>query len=300
MMRIGLFLLTNLAVIVVAGFILNLLGITAIWQSGQGLMLSPLLVMCFVVGMVGSLISLFMSKWIAKKTAGVHIIETPSNQAEQWLLQTVADLSQRAGIKMPEVGIFYSSQSNAFATGWNKNDALVAVSSGLLERMTADEVRAVLGHEIGHVANGDMVTMSLVQGVVNTFVMFFSRVIGDIIDRNVFGRGDDDPPGLGYFVTTLVLDLVFGILANIIVMWFSRYREYRADEAGARLAGKQSMINALLRLQAEANMPDQMPAEMKAFAIAEGQQQGFSFAALFHSHPSIEQRVAALQQSNIP
>lgn len=298
MMRIGLFLLTNLAVLVVAGIILSIFGVGS-YHSAGGLNLGNLLVFCFVFGMAGSFVSLFMSKWIAKKTTGTQIIETPGNQAEQWLLQTVAELSQRAGIKTPEVGIFYSTQSNAFATGWNKNAALVAVSSGLLERMTADEVRAVLAHEIGHVANGDMVTLSLVQGVVNTFVMFFARIAGDFIDRNFFGRGDNDPPGIAYFLTTIVLDIVFGILASTIVLWFSRYREYRADEAGARLAGKQAMISALLRLRDEQNMPDQMPKEMQAFAIAEGQHQGFSLAALFHTHPSIEQRVEALQKLNI-
>ncbi len=298
MMRIGLFLLTNLAVLVVAGLILSILGVGSYYGQG-GLNLSNLLVICFVFGMVGSLISLFMSKWIAKRSTGTQIIESPSNQAEQWLLQTVAQLAERAGIKMPEVGIFYSAQSNAFATGWNKNDALVAVSSGLLERMSEDEVRAVLAHEIGHVANGDMVTLALVQGVVNAFVMFFARVAGDFIDRAVFGRSSDEAPGIGYFVITMVLDIVFGILASTIVLWFSRHREYRADEAGARLAGKQAMISALLRLKAESTMPDQMPKEMQAFAIAEGQHQGFSLAALFHTHPSIEQRVAALEKLNV-
>jgi len=289
MMRIGLFLLTNLAVLVVAGIILSLFGVGSYHGAG-GLNLGNLLV------------SLFMSKWMAKKTTGTELIDpnAPRNQAESWLLQTVAELSQRAGINMPEVGIFPSYQSNAFATGWNKNDALVAVSSGLLERMNKDELRAVLAHEIGHVANGDMVTLALIQGVVNAFVMFFARVVGDFIDRNVFGRQDDEAPGMGYFIITMVLDIVFGILASAIVMWFSRYREYRADEAGARLAGKQAMISALLRLQAETEMPDQMPKEMKAFAIAEGKEQGFSLAALFQTHPTIEQRVAALHQLDCP
>lgn len=252
--------------------------------------------------MVGSMISLFMSKWMAKKTTGTELIDpnAPRNQAEAWLLQEVAQLAQRSGIKMPEVGIFPSYQSNAFATGWNKNDALVAVSTGLLERMNKDELRAVLAHEIGHVANGDMVTLALVQGVVNAFVMFFARVAGDFIDRNVFGREDGEAPGLAYFAITIVLDIVFGVLASAIVMWFSRYREYRADEAGARLAGKQAMISALLRLQAESQLPDAMPKEMKAFAIAAGQEQGFSLAALFQTHPTIEQRVAALQQLDCP
>ncbi|MBF7682085.1 protease HtpX [Acinetobacter sp. B5B] len=302
MMRIGLFLLTNLAVLVVAGLILSVLGVGSYHGAG-GLKLGNLLVVCFVFGMVGSFISLFMSKWMAKKTTGTELINpnAPRNQAEMVLLQMVSDLSQRAGIKMPEVGIFPSYQSNAFATGWNKNDALVAVSSGLLERMNQNELRAVLAHEIGHVANGDMVTLSLVQGVVNTFVMFFARVVGDFIDRNLFGREDGEAPGIAYFIITMVLDIVFGILASAVVMWFSRYREYRADEAGAQLAGKQAMISALLRLQAEHELPDQMPKEMKALAITEGKEQGgFSLSALFQTHPSIEQRVAALQRLNCP
>ena len=300
MMRIGLFLLTNLAVVVIAGLILSILGVGS-YRSAGGLNLSNLLVLCFVFGMVGSIVSLFMSKWMALKTTGTELIDpnAPRNQAEVWLLQEVAQLSQRAGIQMPDVGIFPSYQSNAFATGWNKNDALVSVSTGLLERMNKDELRAVLAHEIGHVANGDMVTLALIQGVVNAFVMFFARIVGDFIDRNVFGRADDAPPGLAFIAITMVLDIVFGILASAIVMWFSRQREYRADEAGAQLAGKEAMISALLRLQAESEMPDQMPKEMKAFAIAEGREQGFSLAALFQTHPSIEERVAALRQLNV-
>jgi len=300
MMRIGLFLLTNLAVLVVAGIILSLLGVGS-YRSAGGLNLGNLMVFCLVFGMVGSFISLFLSKWMALKTTGTELIDpnAPRNQAEAWLLQEVAQLSQRSGINMPDVGIFPSYQSNAFATGWNKNDALVAVSSGLLERMNKDELRAVLAHEIGHVANGDMVTLSLIQGVVNAFVMFFARVVGDYIDRNVFGREEGQAPGLAFIGITIVLDIVFGILASAIVMWFSRHREYRADEAGARLAGKQAMINALLRLQSESEMPDQMPKEMKAFAIAEGKEQGFSLAALFQTHPTIEQRVEALQRLNV-
>ncbi|RZG72634.1 protease HtpX [Acinetobacter sp. WCHAc060025] len=301
MMRIGLFLLTNLAVLVVAGLILSILGVGSYHGAG-GLKLGNLMVICLVFGMVGSLISLFMSKWMALKTTGTELIDpnAPRSQAEVWLLQEVAQLSQRAGIQMPDVGIFPSYQSNAFATGWNKNDALVSVSTGLLERMNKDELRAVLAHEIGHVANGDMVTLSLIQGVVNAFVMFFARVAGDFIDRTLFGREEGEAPGIAYFVISMVLDIVFGILASAIVMWFSRHREYRADEAGAQLAGKEAMISALLRLQAESEMPDQMPKEMKAFAIAEGKEQGFSLAALFQTHPSIEQRVAALRQLNLP
>jgi heat shock protein HtpX len=297
MMRIGLFLLTNLAVLVVVGIILSVLGVGSTHRS-DGLNYTNLLVICFVFGMVGSMISLFMSKYIAKKTTGTQLIETPQNPAEQWLVNTVAELSGRAGIKMPEVGIFPSYQSNAFATGWNKNDALVSVSTGLLERMNKDELRAVLAHEIGHVANGDMVTLSLIQGVVNTFVMFFARIIGNFVDRAIF-KNESDSPGMGYFITSIVMDILLGILASAIVMWFSRVREFRADEAGARLAGKDAMISALLRLRAEHELPDQMPQEMKAFAISSGQQQGFSIAALFQTHPTIEQRVAALQQLNL-
>ncbi len=300
MMRIGLFLLTNLAVLVVAGIILSLLGVGS-YRSAGGLNLGNLMVFCLVFGMVGSIISLFLSKWMALKTTGTELIDpnAPRNQAEVWLLQEVAQLSERSGIKMPDVGIFPSYQSNAFATGWNKNNALVSVSSGLLERMNQDELRAVLAHEIGHVANGDMVTLSLIQGVVNAFVMFFARVVGDFIDRTFFGREEGEAPGMAFFLITIVLDIVFGILASAIVMWFSRYREYRADEAGARLAGKQAMINALLRLQSESEMADPMPKEMKAFAITEGKSEGFSLAALFQTHPSIEQRVEALQKLDL-
>lgn len=297
MLRIGLFLLTNLAVMVVVGIVLSILGVGSTHTAG-GLNLGNLLVLCFVYGMVGSGISLLISKPLAKWSTKTQIIKEPTNQAEAWLLQTVEQLAQSAGIKTPDVGIFPSYQSNAFATGWNRNSALVAVSTGLLERMNQDELRAVLAHEIGHVANGDMVTLALVQGVVNAFVMFFARIIGNFVDRAVF-KNESDQPGIAYFVTSLVMDILLGIAASAIVMWFSRIREYRADEAGARLAGKPAMISALLRLQQEKDMPDQMPAEMKAFAISSGTQQGFSLAALFSSHPSIEKRVEALHKLNV-
>lgn len=297
MLRIALFLLTNLAVVVIAGIVLSILGVGSTHGPGNQLNLQALLIFCFVFGMVGSLFSLFISKWMAKRSTGTQIIENPRTEEERWLVSTVQELANKAGIKMPEVGIFPSYQSNAFATGWNKNAALVAVSSGLLQRMSRDEVKAVLGHEIGHVANGDMVTLSLIQGVVNTFVMFFSRIIGNFVDRVVFKN--EDGPGIAYFVTSMIADLVLGILASIIVMWFSRVREYRADEAGAKLAGKQSMINALRRLQAEHEVPDQMPAEMTALAITEGKREGFSFAALFMSHPPLERRIEALQAKQI-
>jgi len=297
MLRIGLFLLTNLAVLVVVGIIMSIFGVGSTHTAG-GLNLTNLLILCFLWGMVGSIISLLLSKPIAKWTTKTQIIQSPSNQAEAWLLQTVNELSQRAGIKMPEVGIFPSHQSNAFATGWNKNKALVAVSTGLLSRMNQDELRAVLAHEIGHVANGDMVTLALIQGVVNAFVMFFARIIGNFVDRVIF-KNESDSPGIAYFVTSIIMDIILGIAASAIVMYFSRIREYRADEAGARLAGKQAMISALLSLRQEQEMPDEMPKEMKAFAISAGKEQGFSLAALFQTHPSIEDRVAALQRLNV-
>ena len=297
MLRIVLFLLTNLAVMLVAGVVLSLLGVGSTHGAGNTLQLGNLLVMCFVFGTVGSLVSLLMSKWMAKRSMGVQMIESPRSGEERWLVDTVAELSQKAGIKMPEVGIFPSYQSNAFATGWNKNAALVAVSSGLLQRMTRDEVRAVLGHEIGHVANGDMVTLALVQGVVNAFVMFFSRIIGNFVDRVVFKN--EDGPGIAYMVTSIIADIVLGILASTIVMYFSRYREFRADEAGAQLAGRQAMINALRALQREHEVPDQMPAEMTAMAITTGKREGFSVASLFMSHPPLEKRIEALQNLQI-
>ena len=297
MLRIVLFLLTNLAVMLVAGVVLSLLGVGSTHGAGNTLQLGNLLAMCFVFGTVGSLISLLMSKWMAKRSMGVQLIESPRTGEERWLVDTVAELSQKAGIKMPEVGIFPSYQSNAFATGWNKNAALVAVSAGLLQRMTRDEVRAVLGHEIGHVANGDMVTLALVQGVVNAFVMFFSRIIGNFVDRVIFKN--EEGPGIAYYVTSIIADIVLGILASTIVMYFSRYREFRADEAGAQLAGRQAMINALRALQREQEVPDQMPAEMTAMAITTGKREGFSFASLFMSHPPLEKRIEALQNLQI-
>jgi len=297
MMRIALFLLTNLAVVVVAGIVLSLLGVGSTHGAGNTLQLGNLLVFCFVFGSVGSLVSLLMSKWMAKRAMRVQMIENPRTAEERWLLENVAELSQKAGIKMPEVGIFASHQSNAFATGWNKNDALVAVSTGLLQRMRREEVRAVLAHEIGHVANGDMVTLALIQGVVNAFVMFFSRIIGNFVDRVVFKN--EDGPGIAYYVTSIIADIVLGILASTIVMYFSRYREFRADEAGARLAGRQNMIDALRALQREHEVPDQMPAEMTAMAITTGKREGFSFASLFMSHPPLEKRIEALQNMQI-
>ena len=243
--RVALFLATNLAVLVVASVTLKLLGVDRYTGQNYG----SLLAFCAVFGFAGALISLFISKWMAKMSTRTEIISQPRTRHEQWLLQTVEQLSREAGIKMPEVGIFPAYEANAFATGWNKNDALVAVSQGLLERFSPDEVRAVLAHEIGHVSNGDMVTLALIQGVVNTFVMFFARIFGSFVDRVILKN--EDGHGIGYFVATIFAELVLGILASIIVMWFSRKREFRADEAGAQLAGTSAMIGALQRLRAE-------------------------------------------------
>ncbi|SPJ34559.1 protease HtpX [Kushneria phyllosphaerae] len=296
MMRIVLFLATNLAVVLVASITLRLLGVEN-YLAGSGLNLTSLLIFCFVFGMAGSLVSLLLSKKMAKMSTKAQIIDRPSNANEQWLYDTVAELARDAGIKMPEVGIFPAQQANAFATGWNKNDALVCVSAGLLNQMRPEEVRAVLGHEIGHVANGDMVTLSLIQGVLNTFVMFFARIVAQVLDS--FLRRDDEGGGLGfmgYFAVVMVLEIVFGLIASIIVAWFSRYREYRADEAGARLAGSGAMINALARLKAQQNMPDQMPDSLTAFAITTGQTRKL-MERLFASHPPLDDRIAALKKA---
>ncbi len=288
MMRIMLFLATNLAVLVIASITLKLLGVDRF--TGQNL--GSLLIFCAVFGFAGSLVSLFISKWMAKMSTGTQIITQPRTRHEQWLLQTVEELSRQAGIKMPEVGIFPAYEANAFATGWNKNDALVAVSQGLLERFSPDEVRAVLAHEIGHVANGDMVTLALIQGVVNTFVMFFARIFGNFVDKVILKN--EDGHGIGYFVATIFAELVLGILASIIVMWFSRKREYKADEAGARLAGTGAMIAALQRLRAEQGVPVQMPDSLTAFGINGGLKNGL--AGLLMSHPPLEDRIEALRR----
>ncbi|TPE47256.1 protease HtpX [Maribrevibacterium harenarium] len=291
-MRIVLFLLTNIAVLIVASVVLNLLGVSH-YLSGSGLNLTSLLIFCAVFGFAGSLISLFLSKTMAKFGTKAEVITQPRNHKEAWLLGTVEELSQKAGIKMPEVAVFPQHSANAFATGWNKNDALVAVSSGMLERYPPDEIKAVMAHEIGHVANGDMVTLSLIQGVVNTFVMFFARIAGYAVDQ--FLRKDDEESGSvgwGYYIATFIFEILFGILASMIVMWFSRYREFRADEAGARLAGKGAMIAALARIQAE-NEQNTMPESMVAFGIRKGRNS--TFGELFSSHPPIDDRIRALQ-----
>ena len=293
-MRIVLFLATNLAVLVLVSVIFNLLGLEGILaNNGVDLNLGSLLVFCGLFGMSGSLISLLLSKFMAKRGTGTQLIESPSNREEQWLVDTVKSLADDAGIGMPEVGIFPSDAANAFATGWNRNSALVAVSSGLLRRFEEREARAVLAHEIGHVANGDMITLSLVQGVVNTFVMFFARIIGHTVDRVVFKT--ERGYGIGYFVVTIVAEIVLGILASMIVMWFSRYREYRADAAGARLADREGMIAALQRLKVEQGLPGDLPGELTAFGIRS--HKGSGLAGLLRSHPPLDDRILALQNT---
>ncbi len=293
MMRILLFLATNLAILLVASVTLNLLGVPRMaYGYGFNVTLQDLLIYCAVFGFAGSLISLFISKPMAKWSTGTQIIDQPRTASEAWLLDTVKELSDKAGIRMPEVGVFPSHESNAFATGWNRNAALVAVSEGMLSRFSREEIRAVLGHEIGHVANGDMITLTLIQGVVNTFVMFFARIIGGVVDRALNSSEEEQSgPGMAYYVVTLVMELVLGILASMIVMWFSRYREYRADYAGASLASRAGMINALARLRAEQDVPSGLPATMTAFGIRSGVAQ-----KLFSSHPPLEERIARLQQ----
>ncbi|MFT4763121.1 MAG: heat shock protein HtpX [Oleispira sp.] len=291
MMRIVLFLLTNLAVIAVASITLSLLGVGSYLEQGNNLNLNNLLAFCLVFGMAGSFISLLISKWMAKRSMGVQIIEQPQNASEQWLYSTVKELADKAGIGMPEVGIFHSDAPNAFATGWNKNNALVAVSTGLLQRMNKDEVAAVLGHEIGHVANGDMVTLALIQGVVNAFVMFFARIIGNFVDKAVFKN--EHGPGIAFYITTFIAEIVLGILASTIVAWFSRRREFRADEAGAALTSNAAMASALMRLKETYDQPSELSGELVAFGIrGEGK-----LSALFSSHPPLDDRIAALQNA---
>lgn len=291
MMRILLFLATNLAVILVASITLSLLGVGS-YMTANGLDYGNLLAFCLVFGMVGSVVSLLMSKWMAKRSMGVRVIEQASNADEQWLLSTVQELADKARIGMPEVGIFASPQANAFATGANRNNSLVAVSTGLLNKMSREEVKAVLGHEIGHVANGDMITLTLIQGVVNAFVMFFARIIGSFIDRAVFKN--ENGHGMGFYIATFFAEVVLGILASTIVFWFSRRREYRADIAGAELVSPAAMASALMRLKAEYEQPSDMPDEMVAFGIS-GEMKN-KLGGLFMSHPPLDKRIEALKQ----
>jgi heat shock protein HtpX len=295
MKRIFLFVATNIAVLLVLSVSLRLLGLEGyLYQQGVNINYNALLLFAAVFGFGGSLISLAMSKWTAKRFTGARVIEQPQDATETWLLDTVRHHAQRAGIAMPEVAVYDAPDMNAFATGARRNNALVAVSTGLLQSMKRDEVEAVLGHEITHVANGDMVTLALIQGVLNTFVIFLSRVIGYVVDRAVFKteRGH----GLGFWITVIVAQILLGILASIIVMWFSRQREFRADAGGARLAGTQKMIGALERLKLGVGQPH-LPDQLAAFGISGGIGQGLK--RLFMSHPPLEERIAALQRHGV-
>jgi heat shock protein HtpX len=289
MKRIMLFLATNIAILLILSVSLQLLGIDSMLDQAGGINMQALLIMAAVLGMGGSFISLLMSKWMAKHATGAQVIVEPRTATEKWLVDTVRRQAEQAGIGMPEVAIYDAPDMNAFATGFNRNNALVAVSTGLLSGMQRDEVEAVLGHEISHVANGDMVTLTLIQGVVNTFVIVLSRVVGHLVDKVVFKT--ERGYGPAFYITSIVAQLVLGILASMIVMWFSRQREFRADEGGAHLAGTGSMIGALQRLAAGHGAP--LPDQMAAFGISGGM--GAGFKRLFMSHPPIEERIAALR-----
>lgn len=293
MLRIGLFLLTNIAIMIIISLVFSLLGLeSTLAQNGVDLNLEALLIMSTVIGMSGSFISLAMSRWSAKRMMGADVITEAKDNTQRWLLQTVERQAQQAGIKMPEVAIFDSADVNAFATGMSKNAALVAVSSGLLANMKQGEIEAVLAHEVSHVANGDMVTLALVQGIVNTFVIFFSRIVGHLVDRVVFKTQRGYGPA--YYITSIVAQIAFGILASSIVMYFSRRREFRADEGGAHLAGTGNMVAALQRLQS-IHQPAHMPDQLAAFGINASVASGIR--KLFMSHPPLEERIAALQAS---
>ena len=288
MLRIGLFLLTNLAIVAVVSIVFSVLGIGGmLQQNGVDLDLQGLLIISLVWGFAGSLISLALSKFAAKRAMRVKVIDRPADGTEAWLVETVQRQAKQAGIGMPEVGVFDHPSPNAFATGWNRNNALVAVSTGLLQAMKRNEVEAVLGHEVSHVANGDMVTLALLQGVVNAFVIFFARVIGHVVDRAVFRTQRGHGPG--FWIVSIFAQVVLGILASMVVMWFSRRREFRADAGGADLAGRQDMIDALKRLKGDRHVAA-IPDEIRAFAINAGRMQ-----ALFASHPPLDRRIAALE-----
>jgi heat shock protein HtpX len=290
MMRILLFLATNVAVMVVISILFNLLGLSG-YVNAQGLDLGALLMMSAVIGVTGSVISLAMSKTMAKSSMGVQVIAQPQNQTEKWLVDVVTRQSQKAGIGMPEVGIFQAPVANAFATGMNRNNALVAVSTGLLQSMTPDEVEAVVGHEISHVANGDMVTMALMQGVLNTFVYFFASIIGYVVDRALSGDNERSGVGMGYYIVQMIAQIALGFLASMLVCWFSRYREFHADAGGATLAGREKMIGALRALQ-RGHEAEELPGQFAAFGI-----NGGGIQKLFMTHPPLEERIAALQNA---
>ena len=292
MKRIALFIATNVAVLVVLTIAMRLLGIESLLnEQGTQLDLQSLLIFSAVIGFAGSFISLAISKWSAKRLTGARVIKDPRNETERWLLSTVQRQAQTAGIGTPEVAIYDSPDINAFATGANRNNALVAVSTGLLVRLSRGELEAVLGHEVSHVANGDMVTLTLIQGVVNTFVIFFSRIIGFLVDRLIFRT--ERGYGPGFFIASIVAQIVLGILASTIVMWFSRRREFRADQGGAQLAGRQNMINALERLR-RTHEPSALPESMRAMGISSSRAVGLK--RLFMSHPPLEERIAALKR----
>ncbi len=287
--RLFLFLATNLAVLALVSIVMSILGVNPQQTSG-------LLVMAALFGFGGSIISLLMSKWIAKRTTGAQVITQPRNEAEQWLLATVRRQAEAAGIGMPEVAIYDAPEINAFATGANRNNALVAVSTGLLRAMTRDEAEAVLGHEVSHVANGDMVTMALLQGVLNTFVIVLARVVGRVVDGAISGNRESDSPGFGYYIIVFVLEMVFGLFASMIAMWFSRHREFRADAGGAALAGREKMAAALERL-AQMHGASTLPKQVAAFGISGGV--GSGLQRLLMSHPPLEERIARLRQGGV-
>ena len=293
MKRIFLLVVTNFAVLAVLSITMQLLGVDRMLEQDTGLNLQGLLLMAAIFGFGGSFISLAISKWMAKMATGAQVIEVPSNTTERWLVDTVKRQAEKAGIGLPDVAIYDAPEINAFATGWNRNDALVAVSSGLLQNMTREEAEAVLGHEISHVANGDMVTLTLIQGVLNTFVIFLSRVVGFIVDRVLLKN--ERGYGVGFMVTTFVAQIVLGILASIIVMWFSRWREFRADAGGAALAGRDKMIAALERLKLNQEQ-SQLPAQISAFGISGGG----GWMRLLMSHPPLDERIAALRAGGQP
>ncbi|MBI3221571.1 MAG: protease HtpX [Nitrosomonadales bacterium] len=292
MKRIFLFILTNLAVVFVINITLRLLGVDRWLTETGGINFGALLVMSAVIGFAGSLVSLAMSKWSAKRMVGAQVIENPSDPTERWLVETVRKQAEAAGIGMPEVAIYDAPDVNAFATGWNRNDALVAVSTGLLHNMSRAEAEAVLAHEVSHVANGDMVTLALIQGVVNTFVIFFAKLFGFFVDRVLLKNDGRNGPGIGAFVAEMVAQLVLGVLASVIVMWFSRQREFRADAGGASLAGRANMIAALERLKVNHEQAT-LPEKMAAFGISGGK----GFSRLFMTHPPLEERIAALRSA---
>ncbi|MDO8464252.1 MAG: protease HtpX [Gallionella sp.] len=293
MKRIFLFILTNVAVLFVINITLRLLGVDRWMDETGGINFTALLVLSAVIGFAGSLVSLAMSKWSAKRMVGAQVIENPIDPTERWLVDTVRKQAQVAGIGMPEVAIYDAPDVNAFATGWNRNAALVAVSTGLLHNMSRDEAEAVLAHEISHVANGDMVTLALIQGVVNTFVIFFAKLFGYFVDRVLLKNDGRNGPGMGAFAAEIVAQLVLGVLASIIVMWFSRQREFRADAGGANLAGRNKMIAALERLKAN-HEQTVLPEKIAAFGISGGR----SFSRLFMTHPPLDERIEALRSGS--